>query len=134
MKQLILVLLMTLVSMTGFAGGTGTGGQPKIDELMMQDHPKAIMDRLPVQQEPNQVYYMRHKQAEIEFATTNPGDDKVDIKSLRPEEISSPAVLDGLKRSQQSRQWENVKIPSDAEMKRNIQKFDLNIRNMGIRY
>jgi hypothetical protein len=49
---------------------------------------------------------MRKKQAEIEFATNSAGEDKIEIQSLRPEEISSPALIEGLRRSQQTKQWE----------------------------
>lgn len=128
MKNFFGILFVFLISsLNAFAGGSiiGSGGTSgKMENfsatINLGKSGQAVLGS--VKQKPNQVYYMRQKQAEIQFATNTPGDNKVEIQSLRPEEIGNPALLEGLKRSQQTRQWENVKLPNKA-------KFDDLIKN-----
>lgn len=129
MKNIFGILLVFLISsLNAFAGGSiiGSGGASgKMENfsatINLGKSGQAVFGS--VKQQPNQVYYMRQKQAEIQFATNVPGDNKVEIQSLRPEEIGNPALLEGLKRSQQSRQWENVKLPNKV-------KFDDLLKNL----
>lgn len=116
MKNAIVFVLL-LIAQNSFAGGiTGAGPGDKMTNFSAQIRIKMPIDNLSVREKlPGRVYYMRQKQAEIQFATNTPGDKKVEIQSLRPEEIGNPALLEGLKRSQQSRQWENVKLPKNVD-------------------
>lgn len=127
MKNIFFALVTIFVGFNCFAGGIGGGGAPGVEAFTMMKPSNLNAIALPSGVKlPDQVYYMRHKQAEIQFATNNAGDNKVEIQSLRPEEISNPVILEGLKRSQQTKQWENLKVPSQVELNRTIQ--NLNIR------
>lgn len=112
----LLSILTVFVSLNCFAGGSGAGTS---GDSYYRANKTLNVDVL-TEKSPGQVYYMGKKQAEIEFATNKAGDDKVEIQSLRPEEISDSALIDGLKRSQQSKQWENIKLPSKIDMNRII--------------
>lgn len=128
MKNLIISFLITLISLSCFAGGIGAGGGQgdKLKNFSMKAEVEMQSALKSSGQMPNQVYYLKHKQAEIQFATNVPGDSKVEIQSLRPEEISNQALLEGLKRSQQSRQWEKVKPLSGIELDQSIKNLNLN--------
>lgn len=117
MKNIVFALLISILSVTSYAGnGFGSGG--KVDAFIAMKPSMLRPIDLPNSVKlPDQVYYMRQKQAEIQFATNNAGDNKVEIQSLRPEEISNPALLEGLKRSQQSKQWENIELSNQPNQK-----------------
>lgn len=108
-----LIIFMSSVCFAGSTSGTNTDSYNQAFRIKKDFNTSLLSEDLG-----KQVYYMRQKQAEIEFATNSPGEDKVEIHSLRPEEFSNPALLDGLKRSQQSRQWEDVKLPNQDKIKR----------------
>lgn len=116
MMKNVLSILILFSTLNCFAGGSisGTSGDSYNKMLHLETNLGGS------EKMPDQVYFMRKKQAEIEFATNTPGDDKVEIQSLRPEEISDSALLEGLKRSQQSKQWENLKAPSKIDINRVI--------------
>ncbi|MBS1972207.1 MAG: hypothetical protein JSU04_18015 [Bdellovibrionales bacterium] len=115
MKTLLSILTI-FVSLNCFAKGSGSGTSG--DSYYRAN--KTWNTDVLTEKFPGQVYYMGKKQAEIEFATNNGGDDKVEIRSLRPEEIADSGLIDGLKRSQQSKKWENVNLPVKIDMNRTI--------------
>lgn len=132
MKNLILFFMLIAVSSSCFATGNGTGGRPiRLEAYVGNGNPRSRISvesaaKVFTEQESSQVYFLKQKQAEIQFATNSPGDNKVEIQSLRPEEISNQAILEGLKRSQRSRQWERIEPMSGFELDQSIENLRLN--------
>jgi hypothetical protein len=119
--KILITILVLFSAQYGLAGGNvGTGPGKEMFGGRTSDFALKTQKEFLDEKAAGQVYYLRKNQAEIQFATNKPGDDKVELQSLRPEEISDSALIDGLKRSQQSKQWENIKLPSKLEMNRII--------------
>lgn len=111
-KFIQLILLVCAFSSSAFAGGSmiGSGGGGKVDAAVSGN----VMTDDAQENAGSQVYFVGKKQAEIQFATNANGEKAVEMHSLRPEEISNEA-LEGLKKSQQTRQWEKIVVPNKMD-------------------
>jgi hypothetical protein len=118
-------LLITLLLMTGslaFAGGStsgtglGSGKTQELDSQSLQDQiegdssttgaPPAIENQI---KGDAQVYYMGESETEVQFATNIKGSPKVNIKRMNPKVDFSDALFQGLKESQETGAWVELK-------------------------
>lgn len=115
MKKISFALTL-LIGFNCFAGGSTTG---TLDLMMNKKYDSAFAlgeaDRV-VTMPSSQVYYLKNNRAEVQFAINKEGSRKVEIHSLRAEEITNSALVEGIKRSQQTKKWEFIKAPSVTEI------------------
>jgi hypothetical protein len=100
-------ILTTLIFVSGMScfAGTTTGAGPGFSKELNT----SLVSIGNSSSEPFQVYFIRQKQSELIFAINIDGSAKVDIQAMRPEEIQNSAVLETLKKSQVTKQWEIIK-------------------------
>ena len=111
MKKLItLTAFLSVLSINVFAGTLGVSdGSTKENSAFIVDSSKMERIQQVLKNADSQVYYIGEDEAEVQFATNIKGSTEVEVQSLKPEQIPNEAVLESLRKSQQSKQWIEVK-------------------------
>jgi len=130
MKQFIsLILLPCLFSVTTYAGGSLVGSD---DDNIKSSRTEISIDSGTAKDNADkgdsQVYYMGENETEVQFATNIKGSPKVNIKRLNPQVDFNKELFEGLKQSQETGEWVDLKNTDAA-----IKNFTENAGTLGNR-